>query len=86
MALAGSVGFGTRLRELELLRPPGPPGRGIGRSNSGADGGAPTNPNSAISVAQGAALARASANPTLSNPGVQGAAQDGPGGRIDVRI
>jgi hypothetical protein len=76
---------GVRTPPIELIRPHGEL-RGIGRVESGADGGAPPRPNGAVSMIQAQMLARAQASPLATNPGAQATAANPPRGeRIDVR-
>ena len=76
---------GVRTRPIELIRPHGEL-RGVGRLESGADGGAPPRPTGAVSMIQAQMLARAHASPWATNPGAQATAANPPSGkRIDVR-
>ena len=71
---------GVRARPIELIRPHGEL-RGVGRVESRADGGAPPQPNTAMSLVQAQVLARAKASPYDTNPGAQATAANPPSGR-----
>ena len=71
---------GVRTPPIELIRPYGQL-RGVGRVESGADGGAPTQPNTAMSVVQAEIVARAQASPIATNPGAQATAANPPRGK-----
>ena len=76
---------GVRSRPIELIRPHGAL-RGIGRVESGADGGPPPRPNGAVSVTQAQVVARARSEPIASNPGAAATAANPPRGeRIDFQ-
>jgi hypothetical protein len=77
---------GVRTRPIELIRPHGEL-RGIGRVESGADGGAPPRPHAgAVSMVQAQMLARAQASAMATHPGAQATAANPPRGeRIDFQ-
>jgi hypothetical protein len=76
---------GVRTKPIELIRPHGEL-RGIGRAESKADGGAPPQPNTAMSVVQAQIQARAQASPQATNPGAQATAANPPSGQnVDFR-
>ncbi|MBM4418684.1 MAG: hypothetical protein FJ033_10285 [Chloroflexi bacterium] len=85
IALGPASSLGDRVPPLEMLRLPSGRSRGIGRAASGADGGPPTRPGTAIDVAQRAQISRGRASALDTNPAAQGGTRDGPGGVIDVR-
>ena len=70
---------GVRSGPIELIRPHGAL-RGIGRVESGADGGPPPRETGAVSAVQKLMLARAHASPISSNPGAAATAAYPPRG------
>lgn len=76
---------GVRSGPIELIRPPGAL-RGVGRVESGADGGDRPGKTGAVTMIQAQQLARAKASPLDSNPGAQATAANPPRGRrIDLK-